>query len=106
LVATVILGNSDSYTGGTTVEAGTLVLTSASALAAGTSLTIGSGETFVFDRSAGSASGEIGSGRASPALAAASVPEAGTLGLLLAALGSAAIYRRFHRQKALRVRCY
>ena len=48
---TLILSGKDSYTGGTNVDAGTLVVTSPSAIADGTSLTIGAGGTFIFDPS-------------------------------------------------------
>ena len=48
---TVTLSGTNSYTGGTTVSAGTLLITNASALPGGTSLTVGAGGTFVFDPS-------------------------------------------------------
>ena len=77
---TLILSGSDSYTGGTTVNAGTLIATSNAALPAGTSLTVGAGGTLIFDPSlagspvAGSSGGAV-----------AAVPEPGTLVLLLTA---------------------
>jgi autotransporter-associated beta strand protein len=83
----LILSGTDSYLGGTTVEEGTLILASPTALAEGTSLTVGQGASSLFAPAS-----------AGPALAAegvASVPEPGTLALLLAAaLGSASVYRR------------
>ena len=55
---TLILSGTDSYTGGTKVEAGTLYVTSPSALAAGSSLIIGAGGTFVFDPTFAAASSD------------------------------------------------
>jgi hypothetical protein len=52
-------------------------------------LTVGAGGTFLFDPTAS------GSPLANPAAAVAAVPEPGTLVLVLAALCSAAIYRRY-----------
>ena len=48
---TLILSGKDSYNGGTNVDAGTLVVTSPSAIADGTSLIVGAGGTFIFDPS-------------------------------------------------------
>ena len=48
---TVTLSGPNSYTGGTTVSTGTLLITAASALPDGTRLTIGADGTFVFDPS-------------------------------------------------------
>ena len=49
---TLILGGSDgSYTGGTSVTAGTLIATSSSSLAGWTNLTVAAGGTFLFDPS-------------------------------------------------------
>jgi autotransporter-associated beta strand protein len=48
---TVVFSGASSYTGGTTVAVGTLVVTNPSAIPASTSLTIGAGGTFVFDPS-------------------------------------------------------
>ena len=46
---TLILSGTNNYTGGTSVEAGTLDVTSNTALADGTSLAVGAGGTFIFD---------------------------------------------------------
>ena len=73
---TLVLCGTDTYTGGTFVDAGTLVLTQATALPAGESLTVGAGGTFVFDPSVAAAPVETARG------AAAAVPEPGTLALL------------------------
>jgi autotransporter-associated beta strand protein len=47
----LVLSGSNSYTGGTTVDGGTLILTNPSAIAANTSLTIGAGGILIFDPS-------------------------------------------------------
>ena len=73
---TLILSGSNAYSGGTIVDAGTLEVTSASALPGGTRLTVAAGGTFIFDPSAAAASNSL-----------AAVPEPGTL--------SAARRRRF-----------
>ncbi len=64
---TLVLSGSDSYTGGTTVNAATLYVTNANAIADGTSLTIGAGGVFIFDPSLTAAPGETASGEAAPA---------------------------------------
>ena len=56
---TVVLSGANSYTGGTTVAAGTLVVTQSSAIAAGTSLTVGAGGVFIFDPSSGTTSSAV-----------------------------------------------
>jgi autotransporter-associated beta strand protein len=75
---TLILSGSDTYTGGTIVEAGTLEITTAAALPTGTSLTVGAGGIFIFDQMATAAPLA-----ASAAGSVAPVPEPGTLVLLL-----------------------
>jgi len=78
----LILSGSDNYSGDTIVTAGTLEVTNATALPGGTSLTVGSGGTLIFDPSAPVAAPII--------LTAASqinpVPEPGTLVLLFTGL--------------------
>jgi autotransporter-associated beta strand protein len=83
----------NTYSGGTNVEAGTLILASATALADGSSLTVGQGASSLFAPAyAGpvtSAAGQV-----------AAVPEPGTLVLLLAAaLWSVVACYRFSRRK-------
>ena len=91
---TLTLEGTNSYTDGTSVLGGTLLITSAIALPNGTSLTVGAGGTFIFDPSA------AGSPVAGGSVAAvAPVPEPGTLALLAAALGSAVACRRFLRRR-------
>ena len=85
---TLILGGSDSYTGGTTLTAGTLIVTSSTSLAPGTNLTVGGGSTFVFDPSQAAAPAAGGGVNlaAVPAGAVTAVPEPGSLALLVAGL--------------------
>jgi len=89
----LVLSGSNTYTGSTTIDAGTLVATSNAALPAGTSLTVAAGGTFVFDPSVTGApvAGSAASG-------AAAVPEPGTLVLLAATVLGAGVYRRFRRR--------
>ena len=82
----LILSGSDSYTGGTTVNAGMLIATSATALPAGTSLTVNAGGTFIFDPSVAGATADEST--------VSSVPEPGTLALFV---------RRRHRPAGLRL---
>jgi autotransporter-associated beta strand protein len=85
----LILTGSDSYGGGTTVSAGALIATSATALPDGTSLTIGAGATFIFDPTTAAIPMVKRSSpllAASPAAAVAAVPEPGTFALLAAGL--------------------
>lgn len=74
---TLILSGSDNYSGGTTVDAGTLILTSNTALPPGSNLTIGAGGTLIFDPSQVVAA-PMSASRINP------VPEPSTLALLAA----------------------
>ena len=97
----LILSNSgNDWTGGTVVESGTLIITTAGALPAGSSLTVGAGGTMIFDSSAS----------AGPAVIMAdnrvnAVPEPSTL--LLVAVAAAVIFtwRRSMRTFVLTVVC-
>jgi autotransporter-associated beta strand protein len=62
----VTLSGTNSYTGGTTVSAGTLLINAASALPDGGSLTIGAGANFLFDPSATGASSVTSATTAAP----------------------------------------
>ena len=101
----LILSGTGDFNGGTTVDEGTLVLESPTALADGSSLTVGDpggGGGFVLDRSLGNSS-FAALPAASPAVTFTAVPEPGTLVLLLAALWSAAACRRFSRRRNQRI---
>ncbi len=71
----LILSGSDTYSGGTIVEAGMLIVTTANALAAGTSLTVGAEAASIFDSSQAASSIAV-----SPN--AAAVPEPSSFALL------------------------
>ena len=99
----LILSGTGSFTGGTTVSGGTLVLTNPSALESGASLTVGSTSGFGFSYLAlVAAAGEFSSPAASPGAAIAAVPGTGDAALLAMALWSAAIYCRFCRRSTAR----
>ena len=51
-LGTLILSGDDTYTGGTSVDAGTLILAAGGALPAGASLTVGAGGAVLFDPTA------------------------------------------------------
>ena len=86
----LILSGTNSYTGGTIVEAGTLIVTANTALADGSSLAVGAGGTFIFDPVYPSGSPVVAS-----ASAVSAVPEPGTFALLVAgALVAFAAWRR------------
>ncbi len=80
---TLILSGSDEYSGGTTVESGSLLITTAAALPSGSSLAVGAGGTFIFDPTATAAPVS-----AAPASAGAveAVPEPGSLAMIVVAL--------------------
>ena len=73
----LILGGNDTYTGGTVVNSGILVLDSNTAMANGTGLIVGPGGSMIFDPSAGTAGPMV-----SLAILPSTVPEPGTLMLL------------------------
>ena len=85
----LILSGTGSYTGGTFVDSGTLILTSNTAIANGTSLTVGDATAFAPmtpDLSASSRS-------------VAPVPEPSTLALIRAAICGASVYRRLRSRR-------
>ena len=75
----LILSGSNTYTGGTVVNAGTLIVNTSTALPDGTRLTVGAGGTFIFDPS-------FTGSPVAASTAATAVPEPGSLALLLAGL--------------------
>ncbi|MGO9114456.1 MAG: beta strand repeat-containing protein [Thermoguttaceae bacterium] len=81
----LILAGFDTYTGGTTVNAGALYVTNPAALPDGTSLTVGAGAASIFCASVGNAPAFDGSLFAASSAGAAAVPEPSTLALLCAA---------------------
>ncbi len=81
---TLILSGSNSYSGGTDVPAGTLCLTTASALPAGSSLIVGVGGAFKVDSSLVGEQSLAASPGAMAEDRAAGVPEPATLALLAA----------------------
>ena len=90
---TLVLAGIDSYSGGTTVNAGTLSITNPNAIADGSSLTVGADGTFLFDPSARALPRE-----ASPGVVVATVPEPGTL-VLLAAGASLLAFAAWRQRK-------
>jgi autotransporter-associated beta strand protein len=88
---TLVLSGTNTYSGGTTVSGGTLVLADNAALADGSNLTVGNNLGAFPSLVPASSSDARGA-------ATAAVPEPGTLALLAAALGCAAICRRLRRR--------
>ena len=84
----LILSGTNSYSGGTMVNAGTLIVINNYSLPGGDSLTVGAGGTLIFDRSLGASSVTVSAG-------AVAVPEPSTLILLAAgAIGLLGYARR------------
>ena len=84
---TLVLSGTNTYGGGTYLEAGMLVVNTAGSIPAGTSLTVGAGGTFIFDPT------DTGSPLSGGAVSAGvtAVPESGTLALLAAGLIAAGV---------------
>ena len=74
---TLTISGDNSYSGGTVVNDGTLIVANASALPSGTSLTVGAGGIFLFDASQ-AASSVSAAGLAAPSPATAAVSKAST----------------------------
>lgn len=97
----LILSGSNTYTGGTIVDSGTLYVASASALPSGSSLTVGGGGTFVFDPSviagtlSASSSVDGAPDNAGSPASVTTVPEPGSVVLLLVALVGLGLRRYF-----------
>ncbi len=98
----ILSGTANSYSGGTYVDVGTLIVNNSGAIQDGSSLTVGANGMFLFDPTATGAALDAASARAATRINP--VPEPGTLALFAAALSSATIYRRFRRRKAFGVR--
>ncbi len=89
----LILSGTSSYTGGTTVNSGTLYLANSTALPAESNLTVDAGGTFIFDPSVTWAA-VSGQTLAASSAGVAAVPEPCTLALLLAGLAVFGVWRR------------
>ena len=87
---TLLLAGTDSYTGGTIVDAGTLFVVNSNAIPDSTSLTVAAGGTLIFDPGHVAVPYTVSPG------AVAAVPEPGTLVLFLAGalLAAVAAWRR------------
>lgn len=86
---TLILSGSNTYSGGTYVENGTLIVTNNEGLADGSNLTVGNATEFA----------PVVSDLAANNLAGSSVPEPGTLALFTTAVCSAAVYHRLRLRR-------
>jgi fibronectin-binding autotransporter adhesin len=89
---TLILAGSDTYSGGTFVNGGTLIVESPTSLLDGSSLIVGQGASSLFAPAV--------AGPAAAVSGASAVPEPGTIALLLAALCSATACRRFSKSQS------
>ena len=99
---TLVLGGANNtYTGGTYVEQGTLIANNNGAIPDSTALVIGAGGTFVYDPTVTGSALDVPH-EVHAATAPSTVPEPGTIALLLAALGGAMVWRRVSRRSALR----
>jgi autotransporter-associated beta strand protein len=83
----LVLSGTNTYSGGTFVDSGTLIATNAGAIADGTSLTVGDASAF--------AAAIV----PAPLAASASVPEPGALALLIFGMGGVALARHFRRRR-------
>jgi autotransporter-associated beta strand protein len=92
----LVLSGTNTYSGGTNVEAGTLTVDDSGALLDGSTLTVGAAASSLFAASAAPAAVVPTAN-----VAVAAVPEPGTLALLAAALWSAAACRRFGRRTGI-----
>jgi autotransporter-associated beta strand protein len=97
---TLVLSGSDSYSGGTTVSAGVLEVTSATAIPPGSSLTVGAGGTFTFAEAGASPMATVAAPQ-SASLGAQTVPEPGTWALLAAAAACCLAARWSHILRGL-----
>ncbi len=94
----LILSGTNSYGGGTNVNAGILYVTNSSAIPGDKRLSVGAGGTFIFDPN--SPAGNVATLAASPATSAVeAVPEPGTLALLTAAVCGAAVCQRLRSRR-------
>jgi len=92
---TLVLSGTNSYSGGTIVNVGTLIATTSAAFLDGSSLTVGAGGTLIFDPSVSGAPAMA----QSQSLAVSPVPEPGTLALLGVAVCGAIVYRNIRSRR-------
>jgi autotransporter-associated beta strand protein len=93
---TLVLSGNNTYDGGTTVNAGTLIATNSQAIADGTNLYIGNPALLLMLPAPVIPAAVVSAPNGIDA-APASVPEPGTLVLFAAILGGATVYRRMRR---------
>ena len=95
----LVLSGSNSFGGGTIVEAGTLIVNNSAALPDGTSLTVGAGGTLIIGSFATDSPQSGSSLEAGRALVPVPVPEPATASLLLA---GAIVLTAWHRKRRRR----
>ena len=83
---TLILGGANSYSGGTYVDAGTLIVTDGAAIPDGSSLVIGAAGAFAFDPTAGGIAFELASSQQATSGSVEVVPEPSAAVLLASAI--------------------
>ncbi len=88
----ILAGSNNTYTGGTTVNNGTLIVTNSLAIDDGTNLSVGNPALL------GLLPAPVIPSAIVPSAAVAPVPEPGTLALLAGVLGGAVVYRRLRRR--------
>ena len=94
----LILSGTNTYTGGTFVDDGTLVINSANSLPSGSSLTVGAGGTMIFDSSFTGSPVVSNSYESRPSSNTESVPEPSTIALLISGLIAGGLFL-FRKQK-------
>ena len=92
----ILSGTDNTYSGGTYVDDGTLIVNNTGALLDGSSLVVGAGGTFFYDPTAGGAANAPALTEKASDRSLAPVPEPGTLALLSVAgiVAAAAVWRR------------
>jgi autotransporter-associated beta strand protein len=96
---TLVLSGSNTYTGGTTVAAGTLVVDSRAAMADGSNLKIGAESSVFF----GAATAEPGLLQAAPLTGTSAVPEPESFAIVAAGAAAAVVARRQRTRRKVRL---